>query len=189
MANKKKTKSRRLSTDDADLWKATTKDVKPLEGKAYEAGSEPVSAPDAEEGVGGRETALPARQEEKPKNRKGTEVDRRTEERFRKGEMEIEARLDLHGYRQDEAQSALNSFITNAYQQGKRCVLVITGTGRTKQENQDWWEEKPGILKRRVPEWLKLAPIRDFVLKTHQAKQKDGGEGALYVLLRRKRDN
>ncbi|MFT6581699.1 MAG: DNA-nicking Smr family endonuclease [Alphaproteobacteria bacterium] len=101
-------------------------------------------------------------------------VDRRTAMRLHRGQMEIQARLDLHGRTQDDAFRALCSFIDGAHGAGRRSVLIITGKGQ-------------GILKNAVPRWLNQPPLRARILSFSYAQQKDGGAGALYVLLRRDR--
>lgn len=112
-------------------------------------------------------------------------IDRRTAEKFRKGEFKIERRLDLHGLTEKEAFEAVGSFIRNAYLQSLRCVLIITGKGLTR-ETDDWYDKK-GILKECVPAWLNTPELRPLILAASYAKQEDGGTGALYVLLRRHR--
>jgi DNA-nicking Smr family endonuclease len=101
-------------------------------------------------------------------------VDRRTAMRLHRGQMEIQARLDLHGRTQDDAYRALCSFIDGAHGAGRRSVLIITGKGQ-------------GVLKNAVPRWLNQPPLRGRILSFSYAQQKDGGAGALYVLLRRDR--
>ncbi len=125
-----------------------------------------------------------------PSKSRGNEVDRRSLERLRRGEMKIEGRIDLHGLNQDRAHMRLNDFILKSYNQGKRCVLVITGKGtRANVAAQAHWTDKErGILKKQVPQWLLMDPIAPFVLQSTISRPKDGGEGALYVLLRRRRD-
>jgi len=107
-------------------------------------------------------------------------VDRRNAERLRRGERKIEARLDLHGMTQDEAHRALNAFIDRAEQAGWRCVLVITGKGRP-------GSSAAGVLRAAVPRWLNEAPNRARLLAIAAAQPKDGGAGAMYLLLRRRR--
>ncbi|MCB9988085.1 MAG: Smr/MutS family protein [Rhodospirillales bacterium] len=106
-------------------------------------------------------------------------LDRRSEERLRRGKMAIDVRLDLHGMKQDEAHAALDRFVMASYAQGQRCLLVITGKGRS--------QGSEGVLRRRVPQWLSMAPFSEIVLRVIPARPQHGGEGALYVLLRRKR--
>lgn len=106
-------------------------------------------------------------------------VDRRTADRFRRGKMGIDGRIDLHGMTQEQAHGALHSFIESRYASGARCVLVITGKGARGE----------GILRRVVPRWLNDARLRPLILSFSHAQIPDGGEGALYVLLRRQRED
>ena len=111
-----------------------------------------------------------------PELRHGSAVglDRRQAERFKRGKMAIEGRLDLHGMTRQGAHVALRRFILGAVAADKRCVLVITGKGR-------------GVLREEVPRWLNEPGLRDAVLSFAYARPADGGEGALYVLLKRRR--
>lgn len=118
-------------------------------------------------------------------------LDKRSAERLRKGKMEIDGRLDLHGLTRAEAHRRLRSFITAAQIQGKRCVLVITGKGSSRQKTDDapfMAPEKTGILREAVPKWLMAADLRHLVIDIRHAQPKHGGSGALYVLLRRSRN-
>ena len=105
-------------------------------------------------------------------------LDRRTAERLRKGEMVIDDSLDLHGLTQEMAHAALWRFVTAAAERGRRCLLVITGKGG---------RDHAGVLKRQVPRWLNEPGLRPLVLGFAFAQPKHGGEGALYVLLKRRR--
>ena len=184
--DKTKNNSKNMSLDDAALWQNVTADVKLMPGKAYIEGSgQPESV--AEPLMGASETIVPAKAAASRKKPQGTDLDRRTEDRLRKGQMEIEGRLDLHNMTQQQAYEALNRFISFSYERGRRCVLVITGKGKNSGESKDWLSPEPGVLKRRVPEWLFEASLGGCVLKAVPAQQKDGGEGALYVYLRRNR--
>ncbi|MBC7908642.1 MAG: Smr/MutS family protein, partial [Rhodospirillaceae bacterium] len=104
--------------------------------------------------------------------------DKRSAERMKKGEMEIDARLDLHGMTQDSAHAHLLAFIARAYDSGRRCVLVITGKGN---------REGTGVLRANTPRWLNQSPCRERILGFSFAKPQHGGEGALYVLIKRRR--
>jgi len=98
-----------------------------------------------------------------------------TLKKLRKGYYLIEDRLDLHGYRRDEARQLLQEFIHYAQQKGLRCLMVIHGKGRSGEE------ERP-VLKPLVASWLQQS---EEVLAYCSARQKEGGAGALYLLLRR----
>ncbi len=102
-------------------------------------------------------------------------IDRRSLEKLRKGQMTVEARLDLHGMSREQAHLALTSFIGIRQGAGNRCVLVVTGKGK-------------GILKGDVPRWLCEGRLKELVLSFSAAQKRDGGDGALYVLLRRQRN-
>jgi len=127
-------------------------------------------------------------------------LDRRTAQRLTRGQLPIEARLDLHGMRQTEAHTALNRFIAQSYGSGKRCVLVITGKGKKKFDLGRFYHDdpddhftgehtsRPGVLRENVPQWLSRPPNGHLVLRTAPARPKDGGDGALYVYLRRKKN-
>lgn len=116
------------------------------------------------------------------------QLDRRTDEKLLKGKMPIEATLDLHGMTQSQAHICLEQFILQSYKAGKRCVLVITGKGSRQSENNYILSERSekGVLKARLPEWLRQAPLDNIVLKSVTAHQKHGGGGAFYVYLRNK---
>ena len=104
-------------------------------------------------------------------------MDKRSAERLKRGGLSIDGRIDLHGLTRDEAKSRLEIFLTNAHRQQRRCLLVITGKGR----------DGTGVLKAEVPHWLNLPHLRPMVLGVTHAQPKHGGDGALYVLLRRQR--
>lgn len=112
-------------------------------------------------------------------------IDKNTARRFRRGEMGIEATLDLHGYTEEKAYNAVFSFIKNTYSQGKRSVIIVTGKG-TRRDEGDFFSSK-GVLRERVPQWLNSEELRPFILSFIHPEQKLGGSGALQILLRRKR--
>jgi DNA-nicking Smr family endonuclease len=107
-------------------------------------------------------------------------LDRRMRQRVARGREQIDARFDLHGLTQAEAHAALARFIASASARGARLVLVITGKGGRGQAER-------GVLRRQVPHWLALPEFRDLVIGFEDAHLAHGGEGALYVRLRRRR--
>lgn len=123
-------------------------------------------------------------------------LDKRNATRLSRGKMEIEARLDLHGQTQEGAHRALRHFITAQFSAGRRCVLVITGKGTKKTRNagspagdMDGFmpDRRAGVLHRLVPLWLREPELAGFVVAFHPARPRHGGDGALYVYLRRQR--
>ncbi len=104
-----------------------------------------------------------------------TEMDLRTAKNFKR----LDGRLDLHGRTRQEAHHSLSNFILNSYAVNKRNLLVITGKGKSA-------DHRYGVLKREVPLWLESKPLSDVILSYKTAKRQDGGEGALYIKLRKK---
>jgi DNA-nicking Smr family endonuclease len=180
---------RGLSSEERVLWSTVTKAIKPLRAK-------PQAAPDAD-GDAPLDNRKPARQParaakaapqpaQKPAPPKPappvapplTPLGRRMRARVARGKQAIDARLDLHGLTQNEAHSALLRFLRSASSRDARLVLVITGKGRG---------GEPGVLRRQVPQWLGLPEFRSFVVGFEDAHIAHGGEGALYVRVRRAR--
>ena len=188
---KGKKPGRILSHEDRNLWDFVTRNVRPLLHRAAppdQPVSRPVPPPAPPPSAPGidfiPDFALkpPVSPSEGMADSIG--LDRRSAERLRKGQMAIEGRLDLHGLRQGEAQTQLTTFLTRGYHDGRRCVLVITGKGT---RNPNAAAGEAGVLRRLVPYWLQMPPLAPLILSHCPARPKDGGDGAFYVLLRRKR--
>jgi len=176
---------RGLSTDEIGLWRRAMRDVAPLRGRARPQ-PEPKRGPPARTAGGASEPQAvppaprpkqvphPAPQPQPPLDRFAG-LDRATAERLKRGRYPVEARLDLHGMTQAEAHRALSGFVAASRSLGRRSVLVITGHGRI----------SGGILKAAVPRWLAEPELRRHLLAITPAQPRDGGAGALYLLLRR----
>ena len=120
-------------------------------------------------------------------------MDRNTATSLRKGKLPIDASLDLHGFTQSEAHTALIVAIARARASGHRCVLVVTGKGgkavAVPPTGGRYAEGRTtGVLRANVPRWLNEPPLRAHVMAFAAARPRHGGEGALYVLLRRVRE-
>ncbi|HSK39949.1 MAG TPA: Smr/MutS family protein, partial [Arenibaculum sp.] len=116
-------------------------------------------------------------------------VDRRTDDRLRRGRIEIQARIDLHGLTQAQAHAALSAFVMRGWHEGRRTLLVITGKGSTGNgDARGTTGRGEGVLRAAVPRWLNEAALRPLVLAIRHAQPRHGGEGALYVLLKRNRN-
>ena len=111
-------------------------------------------------------------------------IDKSTLKKFRREEFQVESTLDLHGKTEDEAFQLVNKFITHCYTLGKRCIIIITGKGLNIHKNEDLFANK-GILRKSVPQWLDLPNLRSMILIYKNPSEKLGGNGALYILLRR----
>ena len=179
---------RSVTPDEVRIWRAVVQDTKPLPGQVLPDDPEtvPPEAIPSPPPPPGTPPVRPSAQTPIPKLRATSApldhgntpgLDRRSSERMKRGEMEIEASLDLHGHTQDMAHGELIAFIQSAYAAGRRCVLVVTGKGL----------KGSGILKVQVPRWLNQSPLRERILGFSYAKPMHGGDGALYVLVRRQR--
>lgn len=174
---------RPLTAEEIELWRKVTADVRPSGGRARRRAA--VSAPTVEESavnsaVADRPpattapTTAPAPRSAPPPP---ADLDHRTRTKLRRGRLEVEARLDLHGLRQAEAQRALIDFLRRAQASGLRMAIVVTGKGSRNEEG--------GVLRRLVPLWLHGPQMRDLVVGYSEAARHHGGEGALYVQIRR----
>jgi DNA-nicking Smr family endonuclease len=168
----------KLRREDSDLFRAAMRGVKPLDQVKPPriAVPPPKPAPAARPTAAHPAAALPKAAPPLEIGRSAG-LDRARFEKLKRGQMDIEARLDLHGKTQDEAHRELSAFIARAQSQGKRLALVITGKGR----------EGKGVLRESVPRWLNEPALRGRVLALSSAQPRDGGSGALYVLLRKNR--
>lgn len=183
-----------LTPDDFRLWRDFTRDIEPYEDYDWDA----LEAMIAQQSPGTKiikasaevsKTSVP--KETPPINsvtRQEPQLDARTEQKIRGGKMPIEGKLDLHGYKQDEAHNLLNDFVLRAHAQEKRCLLVITGKGKGSSGGA-WYDIPEGVLKQKVPQWLTIPPLKEIVLKIIPAHRTHGGEGAVYVYLKRQRQN
>lgn len=176
-----------LSEAELALWRQVARTVKPLPGR-MPVEPEPEAA--QAKPVAVAESALPPAtptpvQSTKPAPPPLVPLERRMRTQLRRGQQGVEAVIDLHGLRQDEAHSALRGFLRLQQQRGAKLVLVVTGKGIA--GDVPYGEER-GILRRNVPHWLRLPDLRPLVLGFDEAEQRHGGTGALYIRLRRSRE-
>jgi DNA-nicking Smr family endonuclease len=181
---------RGLTYEDRVLWTHVSSSIKPLrtksknvvdesDGGEAEAPKPPTKQPPKFKKLATvTQTTTPARVTAKPAAPSLEPLTRRMKQRVAKGKHAIDARLDLHGFTQSEAHSVLLRFLRTAHQRDARLVLVITGKGRG---------GEMGVLRRHVPQWLALPEFRDLVVGFEDAAITHGGEGALYVRVRRSR--
>jgi DNA-nicking Smr family endonuclease len=172
---------RRLSNDERALWRGFARGVSPLRRSA---GAPLGVGPDQAKG----ETPPPA--QSVPKERAHAkqppalaQFDRRLRQRVARGRAAIDARLDLHGMTQKQAHGALLHFLAQAQAQDAKLALVVTGKGIGGAAGS---ASERGVLRRQVPLWLSLPEFRRFIVSFEQAHASHGGEGALYLGLRRR---
>jgi DNA-nicking Smr family endonuclease len=180
-------RKRALSEEERALWESVAKQTKPLRKKlrAAKAAAEPSSAetPVAAKSVLSPRS-LPSAAVPRPLKPEApplAPLGRRERSHLSRGRKEIDARLDLHGMTQSRAHRALSGFLQRAHSDGLTFVLIITGKGKMGAESER------GVLRRQVPQWLSLPEFRSLVVGFEEAHIGHGGEGALYVRIRRSR--
>lgn len=114
------------------------------------------------------------------------QMDRKAYGKMKRGKLNVEAKIDLHGMTLAQAHPALNGFIQRTHAQGKRLVLVVTGKGKAGTGTGPI-PERRGVLRHQIPHWLLSPPLGALVIQVMPAHLKHGGEGAYYVYLRRNR--
>jgi DNA-nicking Smr family endonuclease len=175
---------RLLSREDRELWDGVTRSVEPLRKrrkKAEVVSDDEISVPAPPRTVSPRRvTAAPL--SPKPKAPPSlAPLERKLKQKLRRGRADIDARIDLHGHTQAAAHDRLIRFLHVSQDKGAALVLVITGKGGKPGSGER------GVLNRQVPLWLGLPELRSLVVGFDTASVAHGGEGALYVRLRKKR--
>ena len=178
-------RKRALTEEERVLWESVAKQIKPLRKKPRSARGEiaasAVDAPAA--GISAASPQLPASAKAMraptPEPPQLAPLGRRERSQLSRGRKEIDARLELHGMTQTRAHHALSGFLQRAHSDGLTFVLVITGKGKIGAESER------GVLRRQVPQWLGLPEFRALVVGFEEAHIGHGGEGALYVRIRR----
>jgi DNA-nicking Smr family endonuclease len=177
-------RKRGLSEEERSLWESVAKQIKPLRKKPRGPkphAAEPKPSTPAPAKLASRPfTSVPSPKPSKPAVPPLVTLGRRERAKLSRGKSEIDARLDLHGMTQVRAHHALLGFLQRAHHDGLTFVLVITGKGTV-------GDAERGVLRRQVPQWLSLPEFRSLVVGFEQAHIGHGGEGALYVRVRRPR--
>jgi DNA-nicking Smr family endonuclease len=182
----KKSRIRRLSAEEIELWLNVTRDVARRTGSRLpelpEAQAEPKVQPQNTEvkpNAVGQSSRAPADARPPPPL---APLERRLRQKLARGRAAPEAAIDLHGMRQQEAFLALRQFLTQAQSEGARLVLVVTGKGKS----GGFQDGGMGILRQSVPHWLRQPFYHAIVVGFEEAARPHGGTGAFYVRLRRR---
>jgi len=177
-------RKRGLSAEERALWENVAKQIKPLR-KKFRALKNQAAAESEVATIAGPmlRPAAPLKIAPAPKPQAPplAPLGRRERAQLSRGRKEIDARIDLHGMTQTRAHRALFGFLQRAQDDGLSFVLVITGKGKVGAESER------GVLRRQVPQWLNLPEFRLLVVGYEEAHVGHGGEGALYVRVRRSR--
>ena len=174
---------RTLTRDDRRLWSRVERTLDKVTAKAAApepeapAAPEPKSPPKFVKPT--KAAPPPATAVQKPRpvpHAAPHELEPRRHRRLARERDPIDARIDLHGHGRFQAQDALTSFLLGAHARGYRAVLVVTGKGS---------RGGTGIIRASVAEWVAQPPLRAIVAGVSPAHRRHGGEGAVYVTLRR----
>jgi DNA-nicking Smr family endonuclease len=187
-------KKKTLKPEDEALWGAVTKDIAPIKRSRVQT-TQPVTP----------KPRHPIRRDSitdmiAPTTSKGpivstdaagsvTGMDGARARRLQRGSLPIDATLDLHGLTQDKAHRVLTRFLARAQTLDNRVILVITGKGGAPKPDPDnmFRETRTGVLRHAVPQWLTEPDNAGRVTAWHPAHPRHGGDGALYVVLKRLR--
>ena len=201
MTTRPPSRRRPLTADEAELWAHAMRDAKAMRrrrkvesemnGRSAEAMADSqrtasAPAPESKNGHKVKLNGLPSPPAAPSAPPLANFEDRHRRKLARNAEA-IDARLDLHGMRQREAHGALRAFLFASAARGDRNILIITGKGVRAdiERRRDYFEEERGVLRRLVPQWLSEPEFRAIVVSYTTAAIRHGGEGALYVRLRK----
>jgi DNA-nicking Smr family endonuclease len=163
--------TRRLTPEERRIWSRVARTVRLAPGRVIEDEPEPVDPAQTARRAAAPQQALIAKAH-RPKP--GPPEDLSGQRKIRRGQNDIDARLDLHGHTQDTAHRELIEFLLRHAGNGARCVLVITGKGRL----------GTGVLRTRLFDWIAHPDLRPFIAGHAQAHPRHGGAGATYIFLR-----
>lgn len=170
---------RPLKPEETRLWGLVASTVHPLPGRTAPRPPPETEAPTpapAPKLTPGSRTLAPTVAKPAPRRSGAEPIEPGRLTRIARGRDPIGGRIDLHGLDQDRARAALEAFLLRAWDEGYRSVLVITGKGTL----------GDGVLRRRAPEWLSDPRLAAVVAGIAEAHRRHGGEGAIYVALKRK---
>jgi len=169
--------------EDLRLWAVVSSTVRPLRPvrarlvpDAAQASVAVAAKPPARPPASAKPVAPPRHSVAPKRAEPPRDVEANLRHRLARGREALAARIDLHGLTYDAARVRLAGFIERSVADGWRAVLVITGKGT----------QGDGVLRRHVPDWLAEPPIRQHVAGVSEAHRRHGGEGALYVALKRR---
>ena len=193
-----RSRKRRLSEEEIELWARVTRSAEPLarpqslyrtDRRPAEADSLAVaSAPNATENTATAKPSVATARRKPAPVPPHAPFDPRISKRIARGRHSIDARLDLHGLRQQDAYVVLRRFLARCQTDGLRHVLIITGKGGKPDDSATrnfWQSEERGILRRLVPQWLAEPSFRLHIVSFTESAMKHGGSGALYVTIRK----
>ena len=168
-----------MTIKDKDIWALYTRSLAPLGHKARSRTRKPTVKKNPDKNTARQMAekepvwAMPVAP---PPPLPDIALERKREKAIRQGEISIDAKIDLHGMTQLQAHDALTGFMARAAKNGKRHLLIITGKGKG----------GTGVLRTKLRDWLATLPQAASILAIRPASVKHGGDGAFYVVLRKK---
>jgi DNA-nicking Smr family endonuclease len=169
-----------LRQEDIEIWQIATKDVFNLDHSNHIAHkTKPIRNLQTAKTISGKinlETIEPTHHHQTPSS---FQMDKTLRTKFEGGELEINAKIDLHGLTLVQAHEQFTKFMSHQIRNKSRFLLVITGKGNGAEK---------GVIRQNLPRWCDEAPLKTHILSIKTAKAKHGGDGASYILLRRQKD-
>lgn len=176
--------SRRLHPEERSLWHALTQSVRPLARRVRvrqpEQSAETGDAPPVNVKTQRPAPSCPAPRADSGSPGGNHELDSRWERQLRSGVLTIDRSIDLHGHNLAQAHARMNQMLHEAVMTDARVLLVVTGKPRNDGSGR-------GAIRAEIGHWLDSHPLRDRIATVRRAHPRHGGEGALYVILRRRR--
>lgn len=186
------TRKPKLSDRDRAIWEKVTETVRPLEARPDAPAMPPRRMVRDMRGDRG----LPDEWHSRPSPMPEARIDRKTRRQITTGRIDVDRSIDLHGMTQDQAFAKLRATVEGSVRRGDKVLLVVTGKGGKRfaqtgatpaaYRTRDEFEQFGGVLRRMVPLWLNGPELKPFIQSFGTAAQEHGGEGALYVMLRRR---
>ena len=183
----KRRSARPLTQEDREMWRRVTQSVRPVNLPSRLVSAEPpnTAAPPAKKPKQAKPPAPPKSSAKGPNPASAVQLDGKLDSRLRRGRLEPERTLDLHGLTAARAEGILRVFVEQSRAEGIRLVLVITGKGRLRDDHTHAMPQRKGVLRDHLPVWV--ASMGTAVVKSQPAHPRHGGAGAFYLYLRRKR--
>ena len=180
---------KQLKPDDIEIWEKSVRDVKRLKNHGIKETTTPAPkaiktrpvAQSHHSGIITLETLKPLLTHN-PVSQSSFQMDSNQKRRFAAGDIPFDGKIDLHGLTQHQAHSHFLDFILNHITNQARCLLVITGKG------DPTGQSGRGIIRQQFHRWCDDSRLKPHILAINQAHIRHGGQGAFYILLRKKRD-
>lgn len=180
---------RQLTHEEKQLWGRVAKTVRPMSGKRWIEDALPEmelaqSVASPKQPKSARATSAPPSPAPRPVRRPADYLDDSWEKRIARGQMAPDHAIDLHGHTLDTAHRHFNTALAAAIHHGARVLLVVTGKPRPGIFMPG--ERARGAIRAEIGHWISSSPYADQIASVRNAHPRHGGDGALYVILRRR---